>query len=80
MKIKEDQLNKIVEQQKKLSELNNSIGILENQKYELIFNVSKLNKEILDYKEELESEYGAVNINLSDGSYTKIDVEGNKED
>jgi hypothetical protein len=80
MKIKEDQLNKIVEQQKKLSELNNSIGILENQKYELIFNVSKLNKEILDYKEELEAEYGAVNINLNDGSYTKIDVEGNKED
>ena len=80
MKIKEDQLNKIVEQQKKLSELNNSIGILENQKYELIFNVSKLNKEILNYKEELEAEYGAININLSDGSYTKIDVEGNKED
>jgi predicted mannosyl-3-phosphoglycerate phosphatase (HAD superfamily) len=80
MKIKEDQLSKIVEQQKKLSELNNSIGILENQKYELIFNVSKLNKEILNYKEELEAEYGAININLSDGSYTKIDVEGNKKD
>ena len=33
-------------------------------------------------KQELEEEYGAININLEDGTYTKIeeDVESNKED
>ena len=42
----------------------------------------KPNKEIEDYKEVLEAEYGAININVEDGVYTKIeeDVESNKED
>ena len=38
-------------------------------------------KEIEDYKEVLEAEYGAINIDLEDGTYTEIkeDVKGNKE-
>ena len=32
-----------------------------------------LNQEIEDYKKVLEEEYGAVNINVEDGSYTKIE-------
>ena len=36
----------------------------------------------LKLKSELEKEYGAVNINLEDGTYTEIkeDVEDNKKD
>ena len=41
-----------------------------------------LNKDIEDYKSVLENLYGHININLEDGTYTKIekDVEGNKKD
>jgi hypothetical protein len=82
MKIKEDELLLIQEQQKQLSELINNIGILETQKHGLLHDVAGVNKEIEDYKEVLEAEYGAINISVEDGTYTEIetDVEGNKED
>ena len=82
MKIKEDELLLIQEQQKQLSELINNIGILETQKHGLLHDIAGINKEIEDYKEVLEAEYGAINISVEDGTYTEIetDVKGNKED
>ena len=82
MKIKEDELLLIQEQQKQLSELINNIGILETQKHGLLHDIAGTNKEIEDYKEVLEAEYGAINISVEDGTYTEIetDVEGNKKD
>ena len=82
MKIKEEELKTIQEQQKKLNELVHNIGLLESQKHGLLHEIAGVNKEIEDYKEVLEAEYGAINISLEDGSYTEIetDVEGNKED
>ena len=82
MKIKEDELLLIQEQQKQLSELINNIGILETQKHGLLHDIAGVNKEIEDYKEVLEAEYGAINISVEDGTYTEIetDVEGNKKD
>ena len=32
-----------------------------------------INKNIEDFKSEIESEYGSININLQDGSYTEIE-------
>ena len=82
MKIKEEELKTIQEQQKKLNELVHNIGLLESQKHGLLHEIAGVNKEVEDYKEVLEAEYGAINIDLEDGTYTKIekDVEGNKED
>ena len=82
MKIKKDELLLIQEQQKQLSELINNIGILETQKHGLLHDIAGINKEIENYKEVLEAEYGAINISIEDGTYTEIetDVEGNKED
>ena len=82
MKIKEEELKLIQEQQKKLNELVNNIGLLESQKHGLLHEIAGVNKEVEDYKEILEAEYGAINIDLEDGTYTEIekDVEGNKED
>ena len=82
MKIKEEELKLIQEQQKKLNELVNNIGLLESQKHGLLHEIAGVNKEVEDYKEVLEAEYGAINIDLEDGTYTEIekDVEGNKED
>jgi len=82
MKIKEEELKLIQEQQKKLNELVNNIGLLESQKHGLLHEIAGVNKEVEDYKEILEAEYGAINIDLEDGTYTEIkeNVEGNKED
>ena len=82
MKIKKEELKLIQEQQKQLNELVHNIGLLESQKHGLLHEIAGANKEIEDYKEVLEAEYGAINIDLEDGTYTKIetDVEGNKKD
>ena len=82
MKIKEEELKTIQEQQTKLNELVQNIGLLESQKHGLLHEIAGANKEIEDYKEVLEAEYGAINIDLEDGTYTEIekDVEGNKKD
>ena len=82
MKIKEEELKTIQEQQAKLNELVSNIGLLESQKHGLLHDIAGINKEVEDYKEVLETEYGAIEINLEDGTYTKIekDVESNKED
>ena len=82
MKIKEEELKLIQEQQKSLSELINNIGVLETQKHGLLHEIAGVNKKVEDYKEVLEAEYGAINISLETGEYTVIekDVKDNKED
>ena len=75
MKIKEDQLATIKEQQIKLNELLNQIGVLEANKHGLLHELAGVNKDIEDYKSVLEKEYGAININLEDGTYTDIEEE-----
>ena len=72
----------IQEQQTKLNELVHNIGLLESQKHGLLHDIAGVNKDIEEYKSVLEKEYGAININVEDGTYTEIkeDVEGNKED
>jgi len=82
MKITEDQLAKIKNQQEQLNELIHNIGLLESQKHGLLHEIAKVNVNIEEYKQELEKEYGAININLEDGTYTKIeqDVKSNKKD
>ena len=80
MKIKEEELLLIQEQQKQLNELVHNIGLLESQKHGLLHEIAGVNKDVEDYKEILETEYGQIEINLEDGIYTKIDVESNKED
>ena len=75
MKIKEEQLTKIKDQQEKLNELIHNIGLLESQKHGLLHEIAKVNVDIEEYKQELEKEYGAININLEDGTYTEIEEE-----
>jgi len=82
MKIKEEELKIIQEQQSRLSRVINDIGIIETKKHALLHEIAEINTAIEEYKEVLEKEYGAVNINLEDGTYTNIeqDVKDNKED
>ena len=81
MKIKEEQLKIIQDQQEKLNELIHNIGLLESQKHGLLHEIAKVNVDVQESKQELEEEYGAININLEDGTYTKIeeDVKSDKK-
>jgi len=75
-KIKDEQLTKIREQQTKLNELLNQMGYLEAQKHGLLHEFANVNKEVEDYKKELEAEYGQVSINLETGEYTELNKDG----
>lgn len=75
MKIKDEQLKRIQDIQKELSETLNSIGYLESQKHALLHKIKSINEEDQKIKAELEQEYGSVNINVEDGSYTEIKAE-----
>ncbi len=72
-KIKEDQLSTIIKHQKDLNNLLTNIGILESKKHSLLHQVAEVNKSAEEFKDILQEEYGPVNINLEDGSYTLIE-------
>ena len=72
-KIRDIQLQKITDQQQKLSRLLNNIGVLEIQKHNLASDVRTLSNEIETTKKELEEEYGRVNINLETGEITPLE-------
>ncbi len=75
MKITEEQLNKIQTHQKELNTILNEVGFYEAQKHALMHKFGEVNKEVETFKTELESEYGAININVEDGTYTNINQE-----
>jgi|TARA_R110001632_G_scaffold83437_1_gene184660 hypothetical protein len=79
-KIKEEELKLIIEQQTQLNNLNQEIGFLEQNKFIKIDEIKALNISVSEFKEVLEAEYGAININLEDGSYTFIEKEVEKID
>jgi len=74
-KITKEQLQKIQEQQSKLQSILVEIGVMEVRKHEATHAQSVLSQEIEATKKELEEEYGAVNINMQDGSYANIEKE-----
>ena len=73
--ITEEQLKTISDQQSKLSALLRNIGVVEVQKQNIHSQITEISKEIEASKKELEDEYGQVNIDLKDGSYTEIEKE-----
>ena len=76
--ITEEQLKTIQDQQNKLNEGLRTLGVLDVQKQSLHGQIAELSKEIEATKKELEDEYGQVNIDLKDGSYTDIEKEDDK--
>ena len=80
MEIKKDQLEKIQAFQKDLNKFLNEVGFLEAQKTAVLSRFHEVNKETEDFKKELEEEYGSININLEDGTYTLIEKEEDKKE
>ena len=79
MKIKEEQLKKIQEQQAAVTKILNEVGYLEANKHGLLHELAGVNQDIEDFKGELEKEYGAININLENGTYAVIEKEEEEE-
>ena len=72
-KITQDELDTLVSQQKDLNALLTNIGILESQKHGFLHQIADVNKDIEDFKEKLQNQYGFINIDLKDGSYTNVE-------
>jgi len=73
--ITKEQLEKITNQQKDLQSLLTNIGVLESQKHGFLHQIADVNKAIEEFKNELQEQYGPININLEDGTYTDIKEE-----
>lgn len=72
-KIKKEQLDTILNQQKELNNLLTNIGALESQKHGALHRLAEVNKSIEDFKSLLQQMYGDININIEDGTYTFIE-------
>jgi len=70
--ITKEQLEKITAQQKDLQGLLTTVGVLESQKHGLLHQIADVNKLVEEFKAELQDQYGPININLEDGTYTEI--------
>lgn len=75
-KIKKEQLVKIKSQQEKVSKFLMDIGFVESKKHALLHDLAEANKEVELFKQELEAEYGPINIDLETGSFEKIKKDG----
>ena len=75
LKITEEQLQKVQAQVKVRGQLVADIGAAAAQKHELLHALNNVMQKTKETADELEEEYGKININLEDGTY-----EVNKEE
>lgn len=78
-KITKEQLEKIKDQQGKLQQIVNDIGVIEINKHEALHTQAVISQEMNQTKKELEEQYGSININMEDGTYTKIEEDDDSE-
>ena len=79
LKITEEQLQKVQAQVKVRGQLVNDIGAVEAQKHELLHALNNVMQKTKETADELEKEYGKININLEDGTYEVIEEEKEEE-
>ena len=73
MKIEEQELQALKEVQQKSGELFHNIGVLESQKHNLLHALAQISGEQQEMIKALEEKYGKIEIDLADGSYTKVE-------
>tara|TARA_R100000655_G_C2966028_1_gene189658 strand:+ start:665 stop:919 length:255 start_codon:yes stop_codon:yes gene_type:complete len=79
LKITEEQLKKVQAQVQVRGQLVNDIGAVEAQKHELLHALNNVIAKTKETADELEKEYGKININLEDGTYEVIKEEKAEE-
>jgi len=75
MKITDEQLEQVRAQQGVKARIINDVGVLEAQKHDLLNALTNVMQKSAETAEELEKEYGKININLEDGAYEVVEVE-----
>ena len=80
LKITEEQLQKVQAQVKVRGQLISDIGAVEAQKHELLHALNNVMQKTKETADELEKEYGKININLEDGTYEVIKEEEVEEE
>ena len=78
-KITAEQLKTIQQQQEDITKYLKEIGFIESQKHGLLHKYAGIVQDAEEFKAKLEEEYGGININLEDGSYTMIDAPKTEE-
>ena len=73
-KITAEQLKTIQQQQEDITKYLKEIGFVESQKHGLLHKYAGIVQDAEAFKQKLEEEYGGININLEEGSYTMIDT------
>jgi hypothetical protein len=71
-KIKKDQLEQIHNLVKQINNGQLQIGQLETQKHVILHQIAEVQKSLKDFQDNLEKEYGKVNVNIQDGTITPI--------
>ena len=75
MKITDEQLEQVRAQQSVKARIINDVGVLEALKHDFLNALTNVMQKSAETAEELEKEYGKININLEDGSYEVVEVE-----
>ena len=79
MKITDEQLEKVRAQVNVRGRLISDIGAVEAQKHDLLHALSNVMQKTKETADELEKEYGKININLEDGTYEVVEEEKEEE-
>ena len=74
-KLTEKELKSISDSQNDLYKLTTDVGIVETQKHALLHQIAGVNQKLEELKKELEEKYGAININLQDGTFEEVEKE-----
>ena len=77
-KIEKEELESIQNLVKQINSGQLQIGQLETQKHMLLHQIADVQKGLKNLQEDLEKEYGKVNVNIEDGTITPMKEE--KED
>jgi small-conductance mechanosensitive channel len=79
-KIKEEQLTKLQGLVNQINQLQMELGQVESRKYDIIGSIPMVRKELNEFQNELEEEYGKVSINIQDGTIKEVEDEANPKD
>jgi len=78
-KLEEKELQVLKEQEAKKGAILHDLGVLDIQKHSLLYTYSVIQNQQEETKKELEEKYGKINVDLSDGSFTKVEDESDSE-
>lgn len=73
MKIEEQELQALKGFQQLIAESLQKIGYLESQKHNLLHALARDSQERDEVLKQMEEKYGKIEIDLADGSYTKVE-------